>query len=398
MYHWTKERKTNTVRRWSALAVVAALAAGTASPAVAGDSRGWQLSGTGYTAGGMLQDVEALRKDDAWAVGSAFTAEDGSVTTLALHWDGKRWTRVKTDVTGVTMPSLVGVDGTSHRDVWAVGWSHRFDDDLMRVMTHIEHWDGRRWERVPSPNRGSVVPNGAFRDVDARTRSDAWAVGSHMRSHGGDHDEAAYTARWDGTRWTEVPVPAAHGEATSLLGVAAVSKHEAWAVGRWQNGELVQPLVERWDGERWQPVRLPDLPGGYLRDVVVQNRRSVWAVGEQDGRPLVLHWDGTAWNVRSPRLDARVVWLHAVTVDASTGDVHTVGEMVDGQDRWRTVSMRWSQNRWHVVTTPRRSNDDMLRGISFAGGHGFAVGEYLTGQEATPEQVLVLRMPRSARR
>jgi hypothetical protein len=345
----------------------------------------------------MLQDVEALTSSDAWAVGSAFTSTDGSVTTLALHWDGSRWSPVKTDTAGVTMPSLIGVDGTSPRDVWAVGSSHRFDDDLMRVVTHVEHWDGHRWQRVKSPNSGSFVKNGMFRDVDARTPADAWAVGSHMRSHGGEHDEAAYAARWDGKRWAEVPVPAVDGEATSLYAVAAVSKREAWAVGRWQNGELLQPLVERWDGERWRPVRLPDLPGGQLRDVVVQDRRSVWAVGEQDGRPLVLHWDGSTWTERSPRLSAHVVWLHAVTVDEATGDVHTVGEMVNSRGQWRTVSLRWKEDRWHVVATPRTSGDGMLRGVSFAGGHGFAVGEYLTGQEETPEQVLALRMPPAMR-
>jgi hypothetical protein len=84
-----------------------------------------------------------------------------------------------------------------------------------------------------------------------------------------------------------------------LLGVAAVSARDAWAVGckACDSGED-EALIERWDGTAWKPVRPPALgPERFLYGVAAVSARDAWAVGvnEPDGKTLILHWNGTAW-------------------------------------------------------------------------------------------------------
>jgi hypothetical protein len=82
------------------------------------------------------------QRTHAWAVGIyRHAAEIGH--TLALHWDGTRWSQVKTPNPGSIHNSLASVSAVSSKDVWAVG-------DYQEAGTHalVLHWDGTRWSHV----------------------------------------------------------------------------------------------------------------------------------------------------------------------------------------------------------------------------------------------------------
>jgi hypothetical protein len=87
-----------------------------------------------------------------------------------------------------------------------------------------------------------------------------------------------------------------------LLGVAIAGPDDVWAVGRTQSGPENLPLVQRWDGWRWSIVPIPVIGiSSTLKDVVVLAPDDVWAVGWSvaDGgtfHPLAMHWDGGAWS------------------------------------------------------------------------------------------------------
>ncbi len=71
--------------------------------------------------------------------------------------------------------------------------------------------DGGAWERVPSPDQddGDAI----FRDIDASSATDAWAVGFEYRAEPGDY--VATTQHWDGSavdRRTELDRPARREE------------------------------------------------------------------------------------------------------------------------------------------------------------------------------------------
>jgi hypothetical protein len=57
---------------------------------------------------------------------------------LALHWDGTRWSQVKTPNPGLIDNSLDSVSAVSPKDAWAVGSSR----DTAGVHTLVLHWDG----------------------------------------------------------------------------------------------------------------------------------------------------------------------------------------------------------------------------------------------------------------
>jgi hypothetical protein len=134
--------------------------------------------------------------------------------------------------------------------------------------------------------------------VAAVTARQAWAVG-------GVGDPAAPSAvaiqRWDGDEWTLAEAPSPGSFINELRAVDASGPSDAWAVGRTSSGFGDAPLVLHYDGETWAEFELPEEIDGVLNDVAVISPTDVWAVGFVGDpeasleRALVLHWDGVAW-------------------------------------------------------------------------------------------------------
>jgi hypothetical protein len=161
---------------------------------------------------------------EAWVVGITYpTVGVANSATFALHWDAKQWRRVQTPSLAFGEHGenqLYGVGGSSPTDVWAVGWWQEPEEDLGGEL--IEHWDGNRWSIVRTPPgspcnsrmdwcAGAEVLAG----VSATAANDAWAVGSRIE-------------HWDGNRWKVVKKPAFRGY---LHDVLALSPTNVWAVG-----------------------------------------------------------------------------------------------------------------------------------------------------------------------
>jgi hypothetical protein len=113
-----------------------------------------------------------------------------------------------------------------------------------------------------------------------------------------------------GLAWREVASSNTPGETISeLLGVAAVSANDVWSVGiTYLSGPRVtRPLIEHWDGSAWSIVPSPDLPSGSpnsnLYGVSAASANDVWAVGSYytagyaSGKTLIEHWNGTTWSI-----------------------------------------------------------------------------------------------------
>jgi hypothetical protein len=103
---------------------------------------------------------------------------------------------------------LNGVASVSAANAWAAGTSNQ-------VNLHMIRWDGRTWQRVPTPG------GGYFDGVAAVSGDDAWAVGAGPGNK-------ALIEHWNGTAWTRVATPIG---AAILHSVAAVSPGDIWAVG-----------------------------------------------------------------------------------------------------------------------------------------------------------------------
>ena len=117
----------------------------------------------------LLHDVVAISPTNAWAVGAFATKR--AHRTVVMHWDGEVWKLVRSANPSAQFQDLSGVAARSVRRVWAVGTY--FDANASRMRTLVERWDGERFRKVSSGNRGDSV----LHDV-AAARHNRFAVGT----------------------------------------------------------------------------------------------------------------------------------------------------------------------------------------------------------------------------
>jgi hypothetical protein len=250
--------------------------------------------------GGYLSGVAVTSPCNAWAVGliggGPGTGTGPSDRTLIEHWNGKAWTRVPSP-TPRPAGGFTGVAAASPRNAWAVGWTGTGPDFGGTSRALIEHWNGKAWTRVPSPGNAPGVRT-ILNAVAATSYRNVWAAGS---THQGSANKA-FIVHWNGTAWNRVlaptPVPG-----VSLLGVTATSPRDAWVVGQTAHKNACGPqcatVIEHWNGSSWALVPSPNPPSvvvNVLLGVAATSPRNAWAVGTTDYEStLIAYWDGTAW-------------------------------------------------------------------------------------------------------
>jgi hypothetical protein len=251
--------------------------------------------------GGYFNAVTATSAGNAWAVGLAAPGGPGvpsQAVPLIEHWDGKHWTIQK-----IQLPAgggfFTAVAATSSSDAWAVGSTGPASEGTGQ-RTLIEHWNGRTWSLVPSPNVPGSSAN-FLKGIAAVSSHSAWAVGGSPV--GGPFK--TMVLYWDGAHWTLVPSPTPAGDAI-LSAVTATWTHNIWAVGlthlsHYLCGPNCQTLVEHWNSKKWKVLPSPNPPSDYLnalQGVSGASRNDIWAVGTTDfANTLILHWNGRTWSV-----------------------------------------------------------------------------------------------------
>lgn len=250
---------------------------------------------------GALRGVDVRARDDGWAVGGACVNRGCSrERTLIEHWNGRQWSRVPSP-NATALQTLTSVSAVSGRDAWAVGGYVTRDDEAIRAL--IVHWNGTRWSRVPSPNPRASAANGInlLASVAAVSGGDAWAAGAAVSAT----VQRPLFLHWNGTRWSAVPSPRKTGN-SQIGSVSAASARDIWAVGTYGD-TTSHALVEHWNGTAWRIVAAPARPRGQvqLTAVTALSARSAWAVGavcpdhclsaNPPSHSLILHWNGRRW-------------------------------------------------------------------------------------------------------
>lgn len=338
---------------------------------------------------GALLAVAVTPEQTAWAVG--WTGHyPGHVVTLTEHWDGTTWTRVPSPSL-MGQSNLYGVAAISDSDAWAVGSTIR----SKYRYSLIEHWNGTAWTRVPSP-----APTASLNAVAATSAGNAWAVGDTESAGGG---LKTVIEHWDGTAWRLVPSPSPGGIDDELNAIAAISASDVWVVGGYHRNaaDYGSTLIEHWNGQSWRRVPSPSPRTGFaLYGVAANSAGNAWAVGYNSsgnqgvpGYTLIEHWNGRVWR-QSPNPTAASGILDSVTVVPS-GDAWAVGgtEIVNSPNgEGVTMVAHGGGAVWTMVPSPSPGGEaggGVLSGVAeTATGSAWAVGSYFGGGNGTPRTLI----------
>lgn len=171
------------------------------------DGKSWKTT-TILSGDAFLFGSSADATNDVWAVGFNGPENDDS-KTLAMHFDGSKWSIATTPSVGTGANQLNGVLALAPNDVWAVGFSTPVPPPTQAAtLTLIEHFDGTSWSVVPSPNVGpnSIYQSNRLFGLTANSPHDVWAFGSYFAADGSGHQHTLLL-HWNGTKWTVSPSP-----------------------------------------------------------------------------------------------------------------------------------------------------------------------------------------------
>ena len=259
---------------------------------------------------------------------------------------------------GGDCPALVSVWGTSHDDVFAVGWN--WPANAAAVL----HFDGASWSHMTS-GEGKFT----LWSVSGTSPSDVFAVGE-----GG---EETVILRYDGDSWSVMPAPLDLGFA--LRGVWAGSVSNVYAVGfdakndgvvghfdgaTWSlvNGGFPSHLQCAWgtspsdvyvsgngtshfDGATWSPA-----PGVIANAGISSfwelSPSDIFAVGGVTSACVVFYYDGSTWSVMYEEPSAVCafgVW------GASPDDVFAVGGYEDQENADHDTILHYDGLSWSIM-------------------------------------------------
>ncbi len=343
----------------------------------------------------MLSSVTAISTNDAWAVGrsnSPPTAQPISSRTFIEHWDGKNWHVVPSPNRADDNSSLSGVAAVSANDVWAVGMSFHGRSSRSSIPL-VEHWDGKSWHVVPSPT--GLTGNGTLLRLTVISKNNIWAVGSFndvsLRTY-------PFIVHWDGMNWHMVSLRGSAGSIVGLLyDVGAATANDIWAIGMGRNeGEKqMHGLVMHWNGSQWQSELTSSAASkiALLDSISVLSAQDLWTTGfDSNWHPLIEHWDGRHWN--SVVLPGPWAGTNTSITAVSANDIWVLGG-ARGSDQVRHILiLHWNGKSWRQVSLPALQLPDSLPntfadGMAVSGGQIWIVG-YAKDSEGGYTSALIL--------
>jgi hypothetical protein len=310
----------------------------------------------------FLTGTVVLSPANAWAVGWQTIVGTTFLDSFSMHWNGHTWVNVST-APGLSLDGLQSVSATGPSDIWSVG------TQLAGAL--IEHYNGHKWATVPCPCPADDV--GHLNGVDARTKSDAWAVGFATPGS----NTIALAEHWNGKRWTQVTTAPVGGPFTELNSVLDLGLNNVLAVGDYetQSGKttVVHQLAEHWNGHAWQRVSVPAFSTtSFLMGISGSASAGVIAVGgvSSGGHnvPLIERWTGSRFvRVAQPVNPGE---LNAVTVLSRT-NAYAVGDTGFGGV---TLVEHYNGKRWTLIPTPSPTDGAFISSVAATPSGSFVVG------------------------
>lgn len=365
--------------------IVVATLLSSAFPANAGCDRWKTVNSPDVSKNGdnTFASVAGLKANDVWAVGQFAPDSNVNITqTFTAHYDGSTWSAIASPNVGKQANALHSVALPSSGRAWAVGYY--IDDKTFYSRSLIEFWNGTAWNVVAHPDDpgNSAVLFG----VSASASNDVWAVGEYQQPLDVFH---TLVEHFDGKKWKIVPSPDPGASGNILYGVTALASDAVWAVGE-RNGALTpdKPLIIRWIGERWL-VETPPADGQTttrLYQVAADQKSRLHAAGEaeNDARRTdalsEINRQGRNWAIQATQSVGNsdnhfygtgaapdgTAWAVGAWFDPSSGRQFTLTERMLPGEEWLEIPS----------PSPSRRGDSLLSSVAVVGSDVWAVGAY----------------------
>lgn len=382
-----------SLRRASAGLMITTLVIATGMSAVPGqaatpDPARAEGSGAGWKEIPTSPPTERVTLEDAWSDGtdvwSVGAIGDLDETPWIKRCSSTACVTEELDLPSGMTGSLAAIDGTSASDIWAVGRQTASDNPYPETLA--AHYDGTAWTVIPTPPEDDELW-WYLSAVAAVTHDDVWAIGAERyNSDEGDlTTTAGYLLHWDGTDWSEVPVPeigCQYEDHVDLLvtedgtlltagqcGNESSGADSAGFVHSYRPGDGWQMLLDLRD--RWESGRLTDFLS------IAQAGDDVWVVGRQF-RSHLSHRHAMAYRLddgewKKTAVPRRTTFMASVA-GAENGHVWAAGFRGWSNTR-RPEVMHWTDDRW---TTIRVRGRGQLTGVALdSAGAPWVVGYHM---------------------
>lgn len=211
------------------------------------------------------------------------------------------------------------------------------------------------WQTDISPNVSTQI-NNELLGVAALSANDVWAVGWAQDPNGPQFVKRTLIQHFNGSTWDIVSSPNRSGDTLSqLYSVTVVSANDAWAVGSSLNGNLPsRTLIQHWNGTQWSIVSSPspDKQFNELRGVAAVSANDVWAVGYRGGTTSATPIETFIlhWN--------GTAWTQVMSPNVPTGANQLFGiTAITANDIWAVgsvagapLAVHWNGSTWNVAT------------------------------------------------
>jgi len=271
------------MKRWIAVAVLGLAAAGgiVAPGAARASSTVWYQVYQANTSG-FFQDTAAITRNNIWAVATTYTrAGNISYQPFVRHFNGSSWQ-------AITLPQgstadWVAASPAPANNVWVGGLNN-----AVIGASVVYRWNGARWTKIPVPAHTSL------QGVAVLAWNNVWAYGSSASVD-------AQVFHWNGSRWQYFI-----SSSVNFIpeGISASAPNNVWVSGLANSGSKQVAVAYRWNGTAWHGVSMPHPVSDDGPTVTAVSSSNVWiggvGIATASTEAQALHWDGKAWHTVNP--------------------------------------------------------------------------------------------------
>ena len=315
-------------------------------------------------------------------------AEDPHSSALAYQWSGAAWSALPTPrLPTATLQGLNDISCSAAAACMGVGSVFQSANSPVAAPM-AEVWEGSQWQtQAISPPVGAATS--FLSGVSCASAVACIAVGgASSQTSGGNSDPLV--ERWDGSSWLVEAAPSPAGAASSALaGISCISEGTCQAVGDYEDAANRQtPLVEGRSGAVWGLESVPLPTGTATGQLISVSCVSIdWCVGvgsaaDSPGKNVafVVAWTGSGWNTAPVATPAGAAGSGLNAISCVSRDACTaVGSYTDTAGNENPLVVRWNGSAWNVDPGPTVPAGTELDGVSCAlDGSCTVVGYYFT--------------------